>query len=145
MIKRGMAIMAFVMAMSYTRPVKVTYFSELGSNNADGWCNVTFDVPTSPMSLAEAAYCMSSLSITRGAVYAIGQGKEVGYHGQWAKHYTNLGGERRSVEYINYLRKHLGAKHDDVIIGSVYVNDPLIKDPMKWLKTTLSEYIGDKT
>lgn len=143
MLKRGMAIMAFVMAMSYIRPVKVVYFSELGGKDADKWTNVTFEVPTAPMSLSEAAYCLGSMSLTRGAVYAIGQQSGNGYHGQWAGHYERLGGSRRSPEYTEYLRKAFKAREDDVIIGSVYVDDPLIKDPLKWLKETLKEYIGE--
>lgn len=142
MIKRGMAIMAFVMAMSYVRSVKVTYFSELGGT--DGWTNIMFDVPTSPMSLAEAAYCMGSLSLTRGLVYGVGYGKDVGFHGDWANHYLRMGGDKRSENYIKFLRSSLGAKHDDVILGSVYMDDPLIKDPMLWLKTTLETYVGEK-
>lgn len=141
MIKRGMAIMAFVMAMSYIRPVKVVYFSELQAQ--DGWCNITFDVPTSPMSLSEAAYCTGSMSLTRGAVYAIGTGKNCGFHGGWASHYLSKGGDKRKKEYTEHLRKEFGARHDDVIIGSVYLDDPLITDPVKWLKTTLASFIGE--
>lgn len=143
MLKRGMAIMAFVMAMSYIRPVKVVYFSELGGKDAEKWTNVTFEVPTAPMSLSEAAYCMGSMSLTRGAAYAIGQQSGNGYHGQWADHYTRLGGDKNSPAYKEFLRKAFNARADDVIIGSVYLDDPLIKDPLKWLKTTLKQYMGE--
>jgi hypothetical protein len=145
MIERGMAIMAFVMAMSYIRPVRVIYFSELGGNTeAKGWVNVTYEVPTSPMSLSEAAYCMSSMALTRGSAYAIGQHAGMGYHGQWAEHYTRLGGDKNDPKYIDYLRGALGAAKDDLIIGSVYLGDPLIKDPAGWLQKTINHYTGER-
>lgn len=141
MIKRGMAIMAFVMAMSYVRPVRVIYFSELGGNkDVGGWINVTYEIPTSPMSLSEAAYCMGSMALTRGSAYAIGEHSGHGYHGQWADHYLRLGGESGKPEYYDFLKKNLGAEKDDLILGSVFINDPTIADPVGWLQKTLARY-----
>lgn len=139
MIKRGMAIMAFVMAMSYKRQVKVVYFSELYGNDADKWCNITFDVPTAPMSLAEAAYCLGSMALTRGCVYSTGYGNGSGFNGMWAGHYERLGGPRKSPEYIQFLEEKLGARQDDLILGGVYLDDPIIKDPVNWIKSELGK------
>ena len=150
LVKRGAALSAFAIALSQRRPVMISPYVVLGGDGGRGKYNankgvyevdpdkavgavISYDLSTSPIVLAEVAACLSHADIIRfvgiNNCYAI----EPRCTGAWVAGYDDE----------TVMRQYLRAKPDDIWLGSIHLNDPLLKDPIKWVKGALKKYVGD--
>lgn len=139
--KRGIAALAFVMAMNNIRPVELYCVTigrpDYGSYQAAGAiCRVAsrpVDLQRACFMLTDAAYArrlsFSSMSQLAGV-------RSYYSHVGWA-----WGSEPRSDSYQSRMRALLEAKSDDVIIFGGYILDKLmLNDPIAWVKQMLAKH-----
>lgn len=128
--KRGAALAAFALALSARRTVYITPYVILGSGANSAIISV--DLQSSPLYLNELAAHMN-VNLTRFlGIYAC-RTLNNDCDGGWPKDYNNEAA----------MRNHLGAAPDDVYLGSIHRDDPLLIDPIKWIKANLAKYLGE--
>jgi hypothetical protein len=134
MRKRGASLLALVRLLSANRPVEIWLAVGLGGNNHGTHTLVRLD--TAPLDLARAAHMLTCPSVTRGLGYGICQGLREG--GQWP--HDNFDHYQRTARelYSNVI----GTSSEVLYVGAAHVNDPTVKEPVKWLKETLAQYGG---
>lgn len=141
--ERGIALAAFALALSERRTVYLTPYVLLGAGNTssryrtretqddysqpDG-AIISWDLQTSPLILSEISAALTRSEVTRAlglsACYALNSA----CNGSWIDCYQN---EPK-------MRRLLGCAQDDVWIGSIHLQDPLLTDPIKWVKEQLA-------
>lgn len=132
--RRGAALAAFALALSQRRQVYLTPYVQLGAGykNPNSGALISCDLQSSPLYLNElAAHFNANVSRFVGitACYKLCGAAD----GSWLPDYAN---EAK-------MRAHLGCKPDDIYLGSIHINDPLLTDPVGWIKTNLSKYLGN--
>jgi hypothetical protein len=134
MRQRGAALLALVRLLSANRPVEVWTATCLGGPNHGTHTLVRLD--TAPLDLARAAHMLTCPSVTRGIGYGICNGLKSG--GSWPhddyEHYQKTARELYSSV--------IGLNSEVLYVGAAHVNDPLVRQPVKWLKETLAQYGG---
>lgn len=128
--KRGIALAALAMALSEVRPVIVTPFYQLnllGNSKSQGI--ISWDLSTSPIVLSELLPSLSdpllSRYMTRTATFIVNpelQQEPAGYFGS-----------TKPTDLIYY-------KPDDLYLPVIHASDPLLTDPVAWVKTQLAKY-----
>lgn len=130
--KRGAAICAFAIALSRTRRVKITPYVLLGGKPGTG-AILSYDLAT-PLVLSQAAAALATPSVTRGLGVAACYYAQPDCSGSWWRDYDN----------VERMRSQLGCKPDDVYLGSIHMGDPLLRDPVQWIKENLSHLLSGK-
>lgn len=128
--KRGAALAAFALALSARRTVYITPYVVLGSG--DNSAVISCDLQSSPLYLNELAAHMN-VNLTR-------------FLGIFACRTLNNrcdGGWPRGYDNETTMRARLGCAEADVYLGSIHLQDPLLIDPVAWIKANLSKYLGD--
>jgi hypothetical protein len=137
MRKRGATLLALVRLLSTNRPVEIWTAVCLGSTGRGA--HVLTKLDTAPLDLARAAHMLTDPCVTRGLGYAscnhIASG---GYMGGWP--HGNFEAYQRTARelYSNVI----GTSSEVLYVGAAHVNDPTVKEPVKWLKETLAQYGG---
>jgi hypothetical protein len=127
--KRGAAICAFAIALSRVRRVKITPYVLLGGRPGVG-AVLSYDLAT-PLVLSQVAAALATPSVTRGLGIAACYYAQPGCDGSWWRDYDN----------VDRMRDQLGCKPDDVYLGCIHWDDPLLKDPVAWIKENLSHLL----
>lgn len=126
LMQRGCALAAFAIALSQHRPVYLTPYVQLGARFS---AYVSWDLQTSPLILSEVLASLANPDVIRhlgiAACYALG-----GSDGAWPSDYENE----------QSMRINLACKPDDVYLGSIHLNDPLLTNPIQWIKDNLAKY-----
>jgi hypothetical protein len=138
--KRGVAVLALVMALSRVRPVELHYLSTL-QNTRDKDGETIFDVRinTTPLDLASACYTLTSQGFTRRLTYQLGYAK-YNFAGGWPKKYSY----RNPRAYQDYLRSLLGLNPaTSLIIDPVELHDLIVKEPLLWVQNQV-DYFTNK-
>lgn len=137
LIKRGAALAAFAQALSEVRPVSLTPYVLLGGHLLYGArCGalISWDLTTSPTIMSDVAPNLISPYVIRymglDACYTL----EPGCDGSWLRGYDNE----------ENMRDMLGAQKEDIYLGSIHLYDPLLVDPVKWIKEHLAQYTADE-
>lgn len=146
--KRGVTLAAFAMAISGKRPVLISPYVNLGNDSSAGYrygrgrsyarssdsytqnALISWDISTSPLVLSELLACLSSPNITRHLGLSVCCMLNSGVTGAWHSDYANE----------EAMREHLGAKPGDMYLPSIHLYDPILNDPIKWLKTNIAKY-----
>ena len=134
--KRGIAILAFVMALSRVRPVEL-YHLDIGGGRKDGSGEtiVSARINTAPLDLATACYVLTSSGFTRRMVYGLEE-KLNGDAGSWPKGYYSAPGG-----YNAKLKKMLVADPERcLIIDAARYNDDLIVKPIEWINKQIKHF-----
>lgn len=134
LVKRGCVLSAFAMAIAPKRPVLITPYVNLGDGYANGSI-LGWDVSTSPMVLSEIMACLADPMITRHAGIAANYLHEPQCTGSWHPHYSDAA----------KMREHLGAKPADLYLPSIHLSDPMLRDPLKWLKDNIERYTEEES
>lgn len=130
-IQRGATLAAFAMAMSARRPVLITpYFEASGqTQNTQSGAYISYDLQSSPIYLNELAAAMHA-NVAR-------------YAGLWAvacESPYSEGGWVPGALQENTCRQALGAAPDDIWLAGIHLSDPMLTDPIAWIKTNLAKY-----
>jgi hypothetical protein len=50
------------------------------------------------------------------------------------------GGWPKDYENVDAIRHYTGASPNDLVLGAIHLNDPLVRDPIKWINEKLEIY-----
>lgn len=134
LLQKFITIVAFAQALSEIRPVFLTpYFASGNYSYTDSKNDVivSWDLQTSPMILSEIAASLCEIRVTRGVLFNLREFLLGKWDGQWAYR----------VNDEDYMREQLGAEPDDLWLGSSRLGDPLLTDPIKWVKAHIAKYL----
>lgn len=133
LVKRGVTLTAFAMAMIARRPVIISPYVNLGNYNNNAGAIISWDISTEPLVLAELITSIARPEVTRHigiyACYAL----QPKCTGAWDPDYAD---EER-------CRDRLGAKPEDLWLGSIHFSDPLLRDPVGWIKEHVARYSSE--
>lgn len=143
MQKRGVAILALVMALSVTRPISLKMLScGDGTRNhvGDKYSICAVDFPTTPLDLATAAYGLSNVGFVRQLFYGV-QGKKLGFTGKWGQ-FAGCGPyDCENPLYGQSVLKYMEIDGEVLYItGAVSESALIMKDPEAWLLEQLKKY-----
>lgn len=132
-VNRGIALAAFAMALINKRPVYLTPYWNIhsmswGKEDTTNHGIVSFDLKTSPLVLSQLLAAMTRLEVTRYVGCSVSglDRPECPHSGPF--------------EFLE--RKHLDKymKDEDLFIPAIEYGDPLLRDPINWVKTQLQKY-----
>jgi hypothetical protein len=140
--KRGVVIMAMVMALSRVRPVSLHTLSFMdGPRDHSGETIFTAHINTSPLDLATACYALTSSGFSRRMTYDLGRALN-GFTGMWPRNYQY---GRRQNEYYDYLKGLMGLEPTKtLIIGSPELGDKLLKEPIVWIQDQITRFTSQQ-
>ena len=139
--KRGVVILALVMALTRVRPVEL-YQMAAGDGNRDGTGEtiLTCKINTSPLDLATACYILTSSGFTRRLCYTL-QGKLNAYGGGWPRGYNT----HDPRDYNTKLKSKLVADPAKcLIIDGARLNDELLSNPLKWIEKQIRHFTEEE-
>ena len=130
--KRGIGFLALIMALIQQRPVEASAVIALGYGQSGV---VVIPLPTRPLDTAVACGVLTDGAVTRTLGYGLLHEKTKA-GGGWYKsvHPHDLGRD----EYINNLRAALACDPADIFIGPMYLDDPLVDDPVGFIRRMLA-------
>lgn len=135
--KRGVAYLALTMLLSAERPVELYVVCGLGGARArTSVLNVVRVGDAGPVDLASACNAMTSTGLTRGCGYSYCRHVDAGVNGSWAFCYSGYS-ERA---YVAGLRAAVGATEYDIVVPPMFVNDPLLNDPVAFVQRALDAH-----
>lgn len=77
--------------------------------------------------------CLSDPHVTRhvgiAACYRLNPGTDGGWHSDF--------------DNETLMRQHLGASPSDLYLPSIHIFDPLVANPLAWIRTNLAKYADD--
>ena len=140
-LKRGVSVLAFVMAMHTVRPIDlyVTSTWSFGKNSGTG-CNVV-KITTAPLDLARATWILTAKEYVRRFSFAVSKyicdaydftdAMPPGWHD-----YSYCGPHWEAC-----LRKLLNINPHDVVIGGGSIfNDSMRSDPVSWVREMIKDH-----
>lgn len=134
--KRGVAVLAFVMALSAERPVELYTLTALDAERyGHGYGAVCVRIPSAPLELATACFALTSQGYTR----------RLGY-GYLTKHAGSCGGwgwgaaPAVNGKYERLTRLALDMAPTDVFMSATFIDDSLLRDPVTWVNRMLHSY-----
>lgn len=148
-INRGVAIMAFTMAMNIIRPVELT---AIALGNPHGYSKKQIKaaygsivkLDTKPIDLARASFALTSKEYCRGLAFSCmrdcADTSGCGIAWPWS---LCGAGNPTSQEYIDTMRHVCGASSNDVLVVGGHLTDRLmLTDPIAWVKQMLAKHNG---
>lgn len=138
MMRRGVAILALVMALAPVRAVDLHVFNVGRRKGGTRESVILAPINTRPLDLAGACYALTSPGFTRRLCYSLAQAVGFGATGHcgiaWPEHY----GED---SYLPGLLARLGGDPArDLILPASHINDPIIADPVRWVNQQLDRF-----
>ena len=136
-IKRGAAIMALIMKIQQYRPVQVWLYDETQTNNTGYPFYFIVGVDSRPLSLAHVGFAVSHPAFFRqpaiAAEYNCGARA-----GCWAPDMHQHAHPTPGMQTYQQRRdRRLGVNPSDVVLSSACDWNPLIKQPVEWIKAEL--------
>lgn len=129
--KRGIVVLALVMALSRVRPVELEVVTCLGNMDS------RIRLKSAPLMLSETAYVLTNPTWFRSLAYTFAHASAAwdGGWGAWS------GGGSQSDEGVAHMRKCLGLQDDDLFISPLHCNDnELMDNPVKYINGVLDQY-----
>lgn len=141
MTVRGMAVTALLMLLERFRPVKLSLWEDSGTTvPGEKACISTVEIGTSPWSIAQVAFLISSATFSRNVMYSMATNME-GLGTSFPNFYLEWGGEKGSPKYINWLREYVGAEETDLFVPAGFFPE-MAADPEKWVHDKLTMLTG---
>lgn len=145
MRKRGAAILALVRLLSNSRPIDLWACCSIGNFNPKTAAHVAIKIDTAPLDLARAAHVLTDCSVTRGLCYGLGEqllNEKLGCRGEWSGDwaYGDVSEYRRTAR-DNFVSV-LNPSSEAIWIAAAHSNDPMVNNPVEWLKTMLHKHGG---
>lgn len=133
LIKRGAAIAAFAQALSQVRPVYITPYT-CGGDRGNNSVTVSWDLQSSPMVMSEVAAAIMEENVMRQFAMDCEYVANPKTNGAWMYGYDDEA----------YMRKMLGCAEEDLWLNSIHYYDPLLRDPVGWVKSQLKKYSAEE-
>lgn len=140
---RGVAVLALVRALLMRRPVELWVGAGLDSHPSSGnpggsWhlCRIN----TAPLEIAQAAHYLTSPSIIRGLCYGLSY-----HHDQSSGHwpYQSFSVVSNVQAWEDHCRLALPHAESIIAVPAILNSDPLLRDPLGWIKAKLAAYTTD--
>jgi hypothetical protein len=132
--KRGVVLLALVRMLIEHRPVELWVGTSKGRRGVSG--TVAWKIDTTPLDLSRSSFHIGASSMARGFGYGVDDSvHETG--GGWP--FGDYGLHCRTAKVR--LQEAMGGG-DMLFISPIINSDPLVSDPVNWLKRTLKEYVG---
>lgn len=137
-MKRGIAITALVAKLATIRPVNL-YIIDENISMYDSICTTSIRLETSPLNLAQVAYCVTSPEYIDGIIYSLAR-----IHGhmiQWPR-------AKRADMAKSYAAKILSQLGETELNSSLYLSGidnaeiQSFNDPIKWVNEKLALFAG---
>lgn len=135
LMQRGIAVLAFVMAMQSVRPIELYTYQGLG--NSHGAYGTVTKVETKPLDLARAAWMLTSPGYARTLAFA------GAYHlgpadGSWPWNSYPV-----KSEYEPSMREMLEMQPEDIFLCGAFLNDKLaLSNPVEWVRQMIAKHSG---
>lgn len=129
--KRGVTVLALVMALARVRPVNAYFFSTLGTKDQ------LVRIQTNPMVLSEAANALAATGFYRQLSY--GYAHTGGWPGRWAR-WFDYGNPRACIPLV---KKALNLTDEDLVIPPMTQREWKaggLKDPVEYINAQLDKY-----
>jgi hypothetical protein len=135
--KRGIAILALVMALSRIRPVSLQQLAILdGYRDNTGETIITSEINTSPLDLATACYVLTSVGFARRLTYKVGEAIN-GFKGRWPASFSYYSPQ----PYYDALAPRLTSDVSRcLIIGVAQLGDALLSAPIVWINAQIHRF-----
>lgn len=139
LMKRGTAILAFVLAIARLRPVSLDTVSILdGHVDPSGESIISTRIETAPLDISMAAYALTSAGFARRLNYSISK-KLDKFMGSWPAKFQY--GHPTGGGYYTYLAEVLSPDPSrTLVIGAAQLNDPILSDPVSWINTQIKRF-----
>jgi len=132
--RRGVVVLAAVMALQRVRPVEVYYFTVLGLGDH------VIKLRTDPMVLSESAYVLTSGGVCRSTSYPYAHAVSE-WRGDWGRWSGQYEREMSREAKIEHMKTVLGLGEDDILLPAVHMRDQDILDnPVAWINGLLDKY-----
>src|SRR3990167_6838112 len=131
MKQRGAAILALLLKVQQIRPVQLFLLAEMHGVR-DGWHYQLIRVESQPLAVGVAAFALCHVGFARQLTYSL------------ARHLDRFNGgfpdgreTFRTDKYPAMRRERLGLAEQDIVVATLDQDDPLISDPVAWVKNQL--------
>lgn len=150
---RGIACLAFVMAMANVRPINVYIIAATANgqiaNNSGGLYGSIIRIETQPLDLVRAAHILTSESFTRNLTWSSASYLQAQKHGLADKHWGAYGpfvDTPASGEPYNQSMRHaFQMGKDDIFLAGASVLDELAtRDPVAWVAEMLRRHANEE-
>jgi len=132
--KRGVVLLALVRMLIEHRPVELWVGTSKGRRGVSG--TVAWKIDTAPLDLARSSFHIGASSMARGFGYGVDDSvHETG--GGWPFDSYDLHCRTAKAR----LQEAMGGG-DMLFISPLMGTDPMVSDPVAWLKRTMKEYVG---
>lgn len=133
--RRGITIIALVMALAKVRPISLQIMDpSWGPPKENGETVIMARVNTTPLDLATACHVLSDIYFTTTVMYALE--RHVTGKVQWPLAYS-----RNQDAYYAGLIERLGLiQKDTLIVKDAYLGDEMIQQPIKWLNDQVTRF-----
>lgn len=140
---RGVAILAFVLAMEVIRPVELYIALPHSHSRKPGVYCPVIKIASRPMDLGRAVWMLTSPCFARRLFHsAINHLSECGRQclvGPWAWNSSPM-----AKDYETNFRKLLDMQPEDVLLKGGYLYDTLmLTNPVQWVKNMIAKHRGD--
>ena len=136
---RGIAVLALALMLNRTRAVSlkvVVGISASVGGNTGAFCVIPLG--SSPLDIALSCNATTSVAFNRALCFSLMMhAPESRSPGGW-EWGLNPGGYERP-QYLAKWRAALGATKDDILIPPAHSSDPLVRDPLGFVKRSLAE------
>lgn len=135
-LKRGVAVIAFVLAMSQIRPVQL-YATYAGRDNGTNF-GLAVNLGTTPLNLAVATWSLTHRAFCRriGFHYMMAHTKKPYGSIPWAWSLTPT-----SKDYIDSNKAAFEMRNDDVFIPGAHLFDSnVLNNPIDWVKAMVAKH-----
>lgn len=132
--RRGVVLLALTRMLVEHRAVELWVGASLGGSSLRGSGTVAWQIDTAPLDLARAAHRISSTTMSRGFGYSACQ-QRLSTKGSWPFNSYAL-----HVETAPSRLQTVFAGQTLLYVPPVYLTDPLVTNPVAWLKKTMAKY-----
>lgn len=133
--RRGTVLLALVRRLVEHRPVEL-WVGAVGCDGQNGSGAVLWQIDTTPLDLARAAYRIAATAMSRGFGYESIR-KQFGFNGHWPFENHDL--------HVKTAPERLRAVFEGrelLYVPPIYLGDEMTKDPVGWVKRVLAKYTG---
>lgn len=136
--KRGITIVALVMALARIRPISLHIMDPSVGHDKDGETVIMAQVNTTPFDLATACYVLTDTRFTQLVAY--GLERHVTGTVSWPRGYSN-----DQAKYYAGLTNRLGLNpRDTLIVRDAFLHDTLIARPIEWLNEQIDRFTSQE-